>query len=122
MQQQHRAHVAAKAGRGRQHTASPQEILAAIDQLVARLQRTGAGADRYAAWAVATLANRLNIISPLSVSTDPIGIVHDLGVAWATEFATALDEHPDQTAQVLRAAMSAIQQVVDEVRQRGLAG
>ena len=95
-------------------------MIAAIDRVVACV-RGDTDADLYGAWAVATLASRLNITCALSASTDPGEVVSDLGGAWATEFATTLDEHPDQTAQVLRAAMSAIRQVVDEVRQRGLA-
>lgn len=121
MQHQHRAHHAAQVGHGRPHTASPQDVIAAIDRVVACV-RADADTGVYSAWAVATLASRLNISAALSASTDPVEVVRDLGDSWATEISTMLTEHPDQTAQVLRAAKAAIERVVEDVKRRGLAG
>ena len=121
MQHEHRAHIPSQARPVRLHAASPQDVIAAIDRVVACVQGDTA-ADLYSAWAVATLARKLNITCALTASTDPIGIVHDLGVVWATEFATALDQQPGRTAETLRAAKAAIERVVEDVKRRGLAG
>ena len=121
MQNQHRANLPALARPGRQHTASPQDVIAAIDRVVACVQGD-TDAVLYAAWAVTTLASRLNITCALSTSTDPIGIVHDLGVAWAAEIGTALDQQPGRRAETLLAAKAVIEQVMADVKSRGLAG
>jgi hypothetical protein len=121
MEHQHRGHLAATAGPELQHSASPLDVSLAIDQVVVLVLADG-NADIYAPWAVATLASRLTVTCALSGSTNPATVVRELGDSWATEISTLLTAHPDQTAQVLSAAMSAIQHVVDEVRQRGLAG
>lgn len=121
MQHQNTTYCAEEVGPGRPQTVSPLDLISAIDQVVVLVQGDG-NADIYAAWAAATLARKLNITSVLSPSTDPAGIVHDLGTGWAAGFAAALDRHPDQTAQLLRAAKAAIEQVMAAVKLRGFAG
>ena len=110
--------------RNRQEAAAgvtPHEIAAVIDRLAARIEADG-NADLLGGWAVATLASKLVIAFALSPSNNPAEVVRDLGDDWANAISQALDEHPAQTAQVLRAAMKVIKQVAEEVKTRGLAG
>lgn len=109
--------------RNRQEAAgvTPHEIAAIIDDLAARIKADG-NCDLYAGWAVATLASKLGITSALSASSDPVEVVRDLGEDWAEAISRAHDEHPAQTAQVLRAAAKVIEQIAADVKARGLAG
>ena len=120
MPQQHRTHLAAKAGPGRPHTASPQTVLAAIDGLAAAIKNDRAS-PMYGLWAVRALADRLDIAAALSGSTDCVEVITDLGDSWATEVSKALDD-PAQVATALRSASATIRKVADDVQRRGLAG
>ena len=102
-------------------TASPHEIATVIDHLAARIKADGNG-DIFGLWAVATLASKLGITTGLSASTDPVEVIEDLGFWWRAAISTALDEHPDRVADILKAGMTVIQKIVADVRKRGLAG
>ena len=121
MQTQQNGHLARPTRPPRPDTASPHEIAAVIERLAARIKADG-NCDLYAGWAVATLASKLGITFALSSCTNPAEVITDIGEDWSYQIAQALDEHPAQTAQVLRAAMKVIEQVAEEVKTRGLAG
>ena len=108
-------------GPARTDTVSPQEIAAVIDSLAVCIRADG-NSDLFGPWAVTRLAAGLGMSVVIAASTDRVEVVREIGEGWAAEFSTALDEDPCRTAEVLRAAMAAIQQVLDEVRKRGLAG
>ncbi len=102
--------------------ASPLEIEVALDRLACYI-KTDTEADMLGLWATSSLASKLGLTVALSSSTDPVEIVRDLGNTWAAEFGRGLDDvSPAGVPDVLRAAQAAIQQVVEEVRVRGLAG
>ena len=105
----------------RPDAASPFEIEAVLERL-ANYIKTDTEADMLALWATSTLASKLGITTALSASSDPVEVVRDLGDAFAEALATGLDDHPAQTAQVLRAAMKVIEQMAADAKARGLAG
>lgn len=102
--------------------ADPVEIAEAIDLLAATITRDG-NRDIFGPWAVFRLAAKLGVTVTVSSSTDPAEVVGDMGEGFVGAVSAALDNVPPcEVADVLRAAMGVIQQVVEEVRLRGLAG
>ena len=100
---------------------TPHEIAAVIDDLAASI-KADANCDLYAGWALAAFASKLGIAVAISSSASPSEVIGDLGGDWADAISRALDEHPDKTGQVLRAAMGVIEKIAEDVKGRGLAG
>jgi hypothetical protein len=101
-------------------SASPVEVEAALDRLVAMIPADMNG-DIMAPWAVARLGAKLGIVVAMSTSPDPVGVAEDLSEEWVDSCRDALDRRPGQVADVLRVAEAALRAVVAEVRNRGLA-
>ncbi len=122
MQTYQRAHFASQQGPGSPRTASPQEILCAIDRLAADIKRDSMS-PMYGVWALNALATKLQmrITTTVTASNDPVEGIDNVGNFLVVEFASALDRHPDQTAQVLAATMQVIDRIVAEVKKRGMA-
>lgn len=121
MQSQPRARTAGPECASIPRMASLDEVLRAIDRLAATI-KSDTATPMYGLWAAKALADRLDVTSALSGSSDRVDVIADLGNDWVRAIGRALDEHPGRTPETLRAAMGVIERVVEEVRRRGLAG
>ncbi len=102
-------------------TTTTHAVVQAVDRLADQIKGSD-NAYLLGLAAVARLSFRLGITCALSPSSDPTEIVDDLGFWWSAEVRNALDVQPSRTVETLRAAMAVIEQVVNDVKRRRLAG
>ena len=97
----------------------PHRLELALDNLVAAVEAED-HRQEFGLWAVAAVGHRLGITTALSNATHPVEALADIGDDWAEHVSELLDGHPETQANTLRVVHAVVEQVVGDVRRRGL--